>query len=123
MALHVSYMRSLCKKEWRTSRQVILSAAQHGVAEEFVQFCAVLPVNKLSRSIVDRIGKAVARKQWPRWLTNFPKEAYYVWLRIRRMALPQVAVPSGESTIAVMRADNRKLVHASLTKPSRLSIA
>ena len=39
------------------------------------------------------------------------------------MALPQAAVPSGESTIAVMRADSRKLVHAGLTKPSRLSIA
>ena len=35
----------------------------------------------------------------------------------------QVAVLSGESTIAVMRANSRKLVHAGLTKPSRLSIA
>ena len=33
------------------------------------------------------------------------------------------AVTSGETTIAVMRADNRKLVHAGLTKPSWLSIA
>ena len=39
------------------------------------------------------------------------------------MALPQGAVPSGESTIAVMRADSRKLVHAGLTKPSGMSIA
>ena len=31
--------------------------------------------------------------------------------------------PSGESTIAVMRADSRKLVHAGINKPSRLSIA
>ena len=68
-------------------------------------------------------ARAVARKQWPRWLTNFSKEAYYVWLGMRRMALPQAAIPSGESTIVVMRADNRKLVHAGLTKPSRLSIA
>ena len=42
---------------------------------------------------------------------------------MRHMALPQAVVPSGESTIAVMRADSRKLVHAGLTKPSRLSIA
>ena len=40
-----------------------------------------------------------------------------------RKALPQAAAPSGESTIAVMRVDNHKLVHAGLTKPSRLSIA
>ena len=46
MALHVSYMRSFCKKEWRTSRQMILSAVRHGVAEEFIQFCAGLRVNK-----------------------------------------------------------------------------
>ena len=39
------------------------------------------------------------------------------------MALPQMPVPSGESTIAVMGADSRKMVHADLTKPSRLSIA
>ena len=39
------------------------------------------------------------------------------------MALPQAAVPIGESTIAVMRANSRKLVHARFTKPSRLSIA
>ena len=56
-------------------------------------------------------------------LTNFFKEASYVWLVMRRMALPQAAVPGGESTIVVMRAYNRKLVHAGLTKPSRLSIA
>ena len=70
-----------------------------------------------------RIRKAVARKQWPRWLTNFSKEAYYVWLGIRCMALPQGAIPIGENTIAVMRADDRKLVHAGLTKPLRMSIA
>ena len=35
------------------------------------------------------------------------------------MALPQAAVSSGESTIAAMRADSRKLVHVGLTKPSR----
>ena len=68
-------------------------------------------------------AKVLARKQWARWLTNFSNEAYYVWLGMRRMALPQAAVPSGESTIAVMRADSRKLVHAGITKPSRLSIA
>ena len=39
------------------------------------------------------------------------------------MALPQGAIPSGESTIAVMQADNRKLVHTGLTKPSWMSIA
>ena len=39
------------------------------------------------------------------------------------MALPQAAVPSGDSTIAVMRADSRKLVNKGLAKPSRLSIA
>ena len=39
------------------------------------------------------------------------------------MALPQGAVPSGESTVPVMRADIPKLVHAGLTKPSRMSIA
>ena len=39
------------------------------------------------------------------------------------MALPQGAAPSGESTIAVMRADNRKLLHAGLIKPSRTLIA
>ena len=42
---------------------------------------------------------------------------------MRRMALPQAAVPSGESTIAVTPAHSRKLVHARLTKPYRLSIA
>ena len=123
MALHVTYMRSLCKKEWRTGREMILSVVRHGVAQEFIQFCAGLRVNKRSRITLDRIRKALARKQWPRWLTNFSKEAYYVWLGMRRMALPQAAVPGGKSTIALMRADSRKLVHAGLTKPSRLSIA
>ena len=46
MALHVSYMRSLCKKEWRTGRQMILSALRHRVAEKFIQFCAGICVNK-----------------------------------------------------------------------------
>ena len=76
-----------------------------------------------SRITLDRTRKALARKQWPRWLTNFSKEAYYVWLGMRCMALPQAALPTGESTIAVMWADNRKLVQAGPTKPSRLSIA
>ena len=123
MALHVSYMRSLCKKECRTGHQMILSAVRHGVAKEFIKFCAGLRVNKRSRITLDRICKVLARKQWPRWLTNFSNDAYYVWRCMRRMALPQAAVPSGESTIAVMRADRRKLVHAGLTKLSRLSIA
>ena len=122
MALHVSYMRSLCTKEWRTGCQMILSAVRHGVAEEFIKFCAALLVNKRSRITLDHIRKVLARKQWPRWLTNFSKEAYYVWLGMCRMALPQGAVPSGDNTIAVMRADSRKLVHAGPTKPSRLSI-
>ena len=60
-AIHVGYMRSLCKKEWRTGWQMILSAVRHG--------------------------------------------------------------PSGESTIAFMQAESRKLVHAAVTKPSQLSIA
>ena len=123
MVLHVSYMRSLCKKDWRTGRQMILSAVRHGVAVEFLQFCAGLRVNKRSRITLDGIRKAVARNQWPRWLTNFSTEGYYVCLGVCRMAMAQGAVPSGESTIAVMRADGRKLVHAGLTKPSRLSIA
>ena len=123
MALHVSYMRSLCKKEWPTGRQMILSAVRHGVAKEFINICAGLRVNKRSRIARDRIRKVLARKQWLRWLSNFSKEAYYVWLGMRRMALPQAAVPSGEGTIAVMRADSRKVLHASLTKPSRLSDA
>ena len=72
---------------------------------------------------VDLIRKVLALKQLPRWVTNFSKEAYYVWLGMCHLALPQAAVPSGESTIAVMWADSRKLVHAGLTKPSRLSIA
>ena len=46
-----------------------------------------------------------------------------MWLGMRHMALPQAAVPSGESTIAFIRAYNRKLVHKGVTKPSRLSIA
>ena len=100
---------------------MILSAMGHGVAEEFLQFCPRLRVNKRPHITLDRIRKAVARKQWPRWLTNFSKEAYYVWLGIRCMALPQGPIPIGESTIAVMRADNRKLVHAGLTKPFRMS--
>ena len=65
----------------------------------------------------------LARKQWPRGLTNTSREAYYVWLGMRRMVFPQAAVPSGESTIDVMQATSRKLVHAGVTKPSRLSIA
>ena len=118
MALYVSYMRSLCNKEWRTSRQMIFSAVRHGVAEEFIQMCAGIRVNNRSRITLDRIRKALARKQWPCSLTNFFKEAYYLWLCMRRMALPQAAVPGGESTMAVMRADSRKLVLAGLTKPS-----
>ena len=123
MALHVSYMRSLCKKEWRTGRQMILSAVLHGVAEKFVQVYASLRVNKRSRIMLDSIRKVVARKQWQLWLTNFSKQAYYVCLGMHRMALPQGDVPSGESTIAVMRAHRRKLVHACLTNPSRMCIA
>ena len=42
---------------------------------------------------------------------------------MRRMALPQAAVPNGESTIAVMRAGSCKLVHTGISKPSRLCIA
>ena len=123
MWLDVSYMRSLCTTEGRSGRQVILSAVRHGVAKEFIKFCAGLRVNKRTRITLDRIRKVLSQKQWPRWLTTFSKEAYYVWLGMRHMALPQAAVPSGGSTIAVMRADSRKLVHAGLTKPSRLSIA
>ena len=123
MALHVSYMWFLCKKEWHTGRQMILSVVRHGVAEEFIQLCAGLRVNKRSHIPRDRIRKAVAGKHWPRWLTKFSKEAYYVLMGMRRMALPQAAVPRGESTIAVMQAHSCKLVHAGLTTPSRLSIA
>ena len=97
---------------------MVLSAVHHGVAKEFIQFYAGLRVNKRPRITPHRIHKGLARKQWPHWLTNFSKEAYYVWLDMRRMALPQAA-----STTAVMQADSRKLVHAGLTKPSRLSIA
>ena len=46
MSLHVSYMRSLCTTEWRTGRQMILSVVRHGVAKEFMKFCAGLRVNK-----------------------------------------------------------------------------
>ena len=80
-------------------------------------------VNKRSHVTLDRIRKPLVRKQWPCWLTNFSKEAYYVSPGMRRMALPHGAVPSGESTVAVMQAGNRRLVHASLTKPSPMSIA
>ena len=110
MALHVSYMRSLHKKEWRTARKMIVSAVLHGVAEELIKFCADLLVNKRSRLTLDRICKAVARNHWP---TNFSKEAYYVWLGVSRMVLPQGAVPSGESTIAVMRGDTCTMVSRS----------
>ena len=60
---------------------------------------------------------------YPYRSTTFSKEAYYVWPGMCRMILPQASVPDGESTIAIMRADCRKLVHTSLTKSSRLSIA
>ena len=50
-------------------------------------------------------------------------EAYYVLLGMCPIPLPQAAVPSGQSIIAVMRAGSRKLVHAGLTKPSWFSIA
>ena len=62
MALHVSCMQSPCKKEWRTGHQMILSAVRHGVAEEFIQFCTGLHVNKPSRITLYRIGKAVTQK-------------------------------------------------------------
>ena len=120
MALPVSYMRSLCKKDRRIVRHMVLSPMQHGVAEKIVHFCAGLRVNKRSRATLDRIRRAVARKQWPRWLTNY---AYYVWRGVCRMHLPQGAVASGETTIAVMWADCLKLVHAGLTEPSWMSIA
>ena len=118
MLLHVNYMQSLCKKEWRIGRQPILLAVRHGVAENFVQFCTGLRGNKRSRITLGRIHKALERKQWTRWVANFSKEAYEMWLGMHRMVLPQGGVPGGESTIAVMRADSRKLVHAGLTKPS-----
>ena len=123
MVLHVSYMRSVCSKEWRTGRQMISWAVRHGVAEECIQICVGLRVVKRSRIALDRICKVVARKQWLRWLTNFSKEACYIWPGMRCMALPQASVPSGESTIAVMQADSRKLVHTGPTKPSRLFLA
>ena len=33
-------------------------------------------------------------RRWPHRLTNFSTEPYYVWLGMRRMALPQDAAPS-----------------------------
>ena len=62
IALHVSYMQSLCEKERRTGRQMILSVVRRGVAEEFVQSYAGLRVNKRTNITLDRIGKAVAQK-------------------------------------------------------------
>ena len=123
VVLPASYMRSLLKKDWRTAHQMVLLAVPYGVAEKFVQFCAGLLVNKSSRITLERIRKTVARKQWLCWLSKFSNEAYYVWLGMRCTALPRGAVPSGESTIAFMRANNRTLVHARLTKASRMSIA
>ena len=120
--LPISYMCSLGKKEWRTGHQMVFSAVRHAVAEKFVQICAGLRVNKRSHFALGRIRKAVAQNYWPRWLTHFCKEVHYVWLGMRRMALPQGAVPSGESTVVGMRADHRKLVHTRLTKPSCTSI-
>ena len=80
MSLHVSYMRSLCKTEWRTGRLMILSAVRHGVAKEFIRFCAGLRVNKRTRITIDRIRKVLARKQWPRLLTNFSRRPImYGW--------------------------------------------
>ena len=93
------------------------------VAKEFILFCAGQRVNKRSRIALDRPRKAFARIQWPRRPTNCSKQAFYVWLGMRPMALPQAAVPIGENTIAVMRADGHKLVHAGRIKQSRLSIA
>ena len=78
------------------------------VAEEFIAFCAGLQVNKRSSITLDHIRKAVAQNQWPRWLTNLFKEAYYVRLCMRRMALPQATVPSGESTIDALRGDKQQ---------------
>ena len=81
MALHVGYMQSLCKKEWRTGRQMILSAVRHGVAKEFIRFCAGLRVNKWFCITLDRICMVLARKQWPRWLTNFSRRPImYGWV-------------------------------------------
>ena len=45
-----------------TGREMILSFVRLGVAEEFVQLCACLRVNKRSHITLDRIGKAVAQK-------------------------------------------------------------
>ena len=53
MALHVSYMQSLCKNEWCIGRQMILSAVRHGVAEEFIRFYADRRVNKRLRKTLD----------------------------------------------------------------------
>ena len=102
---------------------MILSAVRHVVAGKFIQFCGGTCVNKRSHVPLQCLCNAVARKQWLRWLTNFSQEAYYVWLHMHCMALPQVAVPSGESTIGVLLPNSRKLVHGGLTKPSRLSLA
>ena len=57
---------------------MMFSALRHGVAKEFKQFCAGQRVNKQSHITLDRIRKVVAQKQWPRGLTNFSKDAYYV---------------------------------------------
>ena len=38
MVLHVSYMRSLCKKQWCNGHQMVLSGVRHCVAKKFVQF-------------------------------------------------------------------------------------
>ena len=43
---------------------------------------------------------------------------HYVWLRMRYIALPQGAIPIGESTIPIMWGDSRKLVHTHLIRPS-----
>ena len=88
MALHVSCMRSLCKKQSRTGGQMMLSVVGYGVAEQFVQSFAGLRVNKQSRVTLNPIRKAMARKQLPRWLTNFSKKASYVWFGMRCMVLP-----------------------------------
>ena len=65
----------------------MLSAVRHGLAKEVIKFFAVLRVNKRSRITPDRIRKVLARKQWPRWLTNISKEAYYVWLGMDTVAM------------------------------------
>ena len=80
---------------------------RHGVAQIFAQFGLGLRVHKRSPITLNRIRNVVAQKQWLRWLAHFSKEVYYVWRGMCRMALPQGAVSSGESTIAVMRSGNR----------------